>query len=77
MNACGRLTLRESAALIARAAVLVMTFTSSALAGLFALRDGGFRFLPWLVMTIALMLGIHPQGLPDAPFDLLTALGRL
>ncbi len=40
-----------------RAAVLVMTFTSSALAGLFALRDGGFRPLPWLVMTIALMLG--------------------
>jgi 1,4-dihydroxy-2-naphthoate octaprenyltransferase len=34
-----------------------MTFTSAALAGLFALRDGGFRFLPWLVMTIALMLG--------------------
>jgi 1,4-dihydroxy-2-naphthoate octaprenyltransferase len=40
-----------------RAAVLVMTLTSSALAGLFALKDGGFRFLPWLIMTIALMLG--------------------
>jgi 1,4-dihydroxy-2-naphthoate polyprenyltransferase len=41
----------------ARAAVIVMTFLSSALAGLFAVRDGGFRFLPWLVMTVALCLG--------------------
>ena len=40
-----------------RAAVLVMTFTSAALAGLFAARDGAFRFLPWLVMTVALVLG--------------------
>ena len=40
-----------------RAAVLVMTFTSSAIAGLFAARDGGFRILPWLFMTLGLMLG--------------------
>jgi 1,4-dihydroxy-2-naphthoate octaprenyltransferase len=40
-----------------RAAVLVMTFTSSAIAGLFAARDGGFRFLPWLFMTLGLVLG--------------------
>jgi 1,4-dihydroxy-2-naphthoate octaprenyltransferase len=40
-----------------RAAVLVMTFTSAAIAGLFALRDGGFRILPWLFMTLGLMLG--------------------
>jgi len=40
-----------------RAAVLVMTFTSSAVAGLFALRDGRFRLLPWVVMTIGLVLG--------------------
>ncbi len=40
-----------------RAAVLVMTFTSSSVAGLFAARDGGFRILPWLLMTIGLMLG--------------------
>ncbi len=39
-----------------RAAVLVMTLTSSALAGLFALRAGAFRFLPWIIMTVALML---------------------
>lgn len=40
-----------------RAAVLVMTFMSSALAGLFALRDGRFRLLPWVVMTVGLVLG--------------------
>jgi 1,4-dihydroxy-2-naphthoate polyprenyltransferase len=40
-----------------RAAVLVMTFTSSAVAGLFALRDGSFRLLAWVVMTFGLVLG--------------------
>lgn len=39
-----------------RAAVLVMTLFSGVLAGLFALRDGQFRFLPWIVMTIGLVL---------------------
>ncbi len=39
-----------------RAAVLLMTFTASALAGLFAVRSGAFRFLPWLIITTALML---------------------
>ena len=28
------------------------------------------------VLETALMLGIHPRGLPDAPFELLTALAR-
>jgi len=34
-----------------RAAVLIMTFISAALAGLFAWRDGSFSFLPWLALT--------------------------
>ena len=38
-----------------RAAVLVMTFISAALAGLFALRDGSFRLLPWLGLTFGLI----------------------
>ena len=37
-----------------RAAVLVMTFISAALAGLFALRDGAFDFLPWLALGLML-----------------------
>jgi 1,4-dihydroxy-2-naphthoate polyprenyltransferase len=40
-----------------RAAVLVMTFVSSATAGLLAIRDGVVRPLAWIVMTIGLMLG--------------------
>lgn len=39
-----------------RAAVLVMTFISAALAGLFAWRDGAFTFLPWLALTLGLIL---------------------
>ncbi|MEW6286284.1 MAG: prenyltransferase [Chloroflexota bacterium] len=39
-----------------RAAVLVMTFISAALAGLFAWRDGAFNFLPWLALTLGLVL---------------------
>ncbi len=39
-----------------RAAVLIMTFLSAALAGIFALRDGVFHFLPWLVLTFGLIM---------------------
>ncbi len=39
-----------------RAAVLVMTFISAALAGIFAWRDGSFSFAPWLILTIGLIL---------------------
>lgn len=39
-----------------RAAVLVMTFISSALAGIFALRDGVFQLGPWLALTLGLVL---------------------
>ena len=38
-----------------RAAVLVMTFISAALAGLFALRDGAFNFMPWLALVLGLI----------------------
>jgi len=39
-----------------RAAVLIMTFISAALAGLFAWRDGSFSFVPWFVLTLGLIL---------------------
>jgi len=38
-----------------RAAVLVMTFISAALAGIFALRDGAFSFLPWIALALGLI----------------------
>jgi len=39
-----------------RAAVLIMTFISAALAGLFAWRDHSFSFLPWIALTLGLIL---------------------
>jgi len=39
-----------------RAAVLVMTFISAALAGLFAWRDNAFSFLPWLALAFGLIM---------------------
>jgi 1,4-dihydroxy-2-naphthoate octaprenyltransferase len=39
-----------------RSAVLVMTFVSSALAGLLAWRDGAFQFGSWAVLTVGLLL---------------------
>ena len=39
-----------------RAAVLIMTFISAALAGLFALRDDAFQFLPWLALAFGLVM---------------------
>ena len=39
-----------------RAAVLVMTFISAALAGLFALRDGKFDLVSWLALAFGLIL---------------------
>lgn len=38
-----------------RSAVLVMTFISAAIAGLLAARDGHFRLLPWLLVTVGLL----------------------
>ena len=38
-----------------RAAVLIMTFISAALAGIFAIRDGEFSFFPWLALTLGLI----------------------
>ena len=39
-----------------RAAVLIMTFLSAALAGIFAARDGAFHFVPWLALAFGLVM---------------------
>ncbi|MBL8051240.1 MAG: prenyltransferase, partial [Anaerolineales bacterium] len=39
-----------------RAAVLIMTFLSAMLAGLFAIRNHTFEFLPWVMLTLGLIL---------------------
>jgi 1,4-dihydroxy-2-naphthoate octaprenyltransferase len=38
-----------------RAAVLIMTFISAALAGIFAYRDGGFSWVRWLLLAVGLV----------------------
>src|SRR4030066_422457 len=42
--------------ILTRAAVLIMTFISAALAGLFAWRAGSFVFLPWFALTFGLIM---------------------
>ena len=39
-----------------RAAVLIMTFLSAALAGIFAFRDHAFHLLPWLALAFGLIM---------------------
>ena len=39
-----------------RAAVLIMTFISAAIAGILAFQDGMFNFWPWLVMAVGLIM---------------------
>ena len=39
-----------------RAAVLVMTLISAILAGLFAIRDGLFQLIPWLMLILGLIM---------------------
>ena len=52
----GRLDVISKWLISTRAAVLVMTFISAALAGLFAWRDNSFSFLPWLALTFGLVM---------------------
>jgi 1,4-dihydroxy-2-naphthoate octaprenyltransferase len=39
-----------------RAAVLILTFLSAAVAGLLAARDGLFQWAPWLLLTVGLVM---------------------
>ena len=39
-----------------RAAVLVMTLISSILAGIFAIRDNQLQLIPWLALTLGLIM---------------------
>ena len=39
-----------------RAAVLIMTFLSAAIAGIFAFRDHAFSFVPWLALAFGLVM---------------------
>ncbi len=43
--------------IVTRAGVLIMTFFSSAIAGIFAFRYSEFNFLLWILVTVGLCLG--------------------
>src|SRR5215207_9373646 len=59
-----------------RAAVLVMTFISAALAGLFALRNGKFDLLVWLALTIGLILAHATNNLFNDYIDFVRGVDK-
>lgn len=59
-----------------RAAVLVMTFISAALAGLFALRDGKFNLVAWLAMTVGLILAHATNNLVNDYTDFVRGVDK-
>jgi 1,4-dihydroxy-2-naphthoate octaprenyltransferase len=52
-----------------RSAVLIMTFISAAIAGIFAFRDGNFHFGPWLLMTFGLLMAHATNNLMNDYID--------
>lgn len=59
-----------------RSAVLVMTFTSAAIAGLLALRADRFALLPWGLMTLGLMLAHATNNLLNDATDYVKGVDR-
>lgn len=59
-----------------RAAVLVMTFISAALAGLFALRDGKFNFVSWLALALGLILAHATNNLFNDYIDFVRGVDK-
>jgi 1,4-dihydroxy-2-naphthoate polyprenyltransferase len=52
-----------------RAAVLIMTFISAVLAGLFAARDGAFDFIPWVTLVLGLIMAHASNNLLNDHVD--------
>lgn len=59
-----------------RSAVLVMTFISAALAGLFALRAGKFDLLLWALVTVGLVMAHATNNLLNDMTDYLKGVDR-
>lgn len=59
-----------------RAAVLVMTFISAALAGLFAWRDSAFAFAPWLALVLGLTLAHASNNLLNDYVDFIRGVDQ-
>jgi 1,4-dihydroxy-2-naphthoate octaprenyltransferase len=54
-----------------RAAVLILTFLSAAVAGLLAARDGLFQGVPWLLLTVGLVMAHATNNLLNDLVDFL------
>ena len=59
-----------------RAAVLIMTFLSAALAGLFAIRSHTFEFLPWIMLTLGLILAHASNNLLNDYVDFVRGVDK-
>jgi 1,4-dihydroxy-2-naphthoate polyprenyltransferase len=59
-----------------RAAVLVMTFLSAMLAGLFAVRAHAFEFLPWVMLTLGLILAHASNNLLNDYVDFVRGVDK-
>lgn len=59
-----------------RSAVLVMTFTASAIAGLLAARDGLFHLVPWLMVTVGLLFAHATNNLVNDLTDHVKGVDR-
>jgi 1,4-dihydroxy-2-naphthoate octaprenyltransferase len=59
-----------------RAAVLIMTFISALLAGLFAARDGAFQFVPWLALAFGLIMAHASNNLLNDHVDYLRGVDQ-
>ena len=59
-----------------RAAVLVMTIISAVLAGLFAWRDNAFNLLPWVALTVGLVLAHASNNLLNDYVDYFRGVDR-
>ena len=59
-----------------RAAVLITTLVTSALAGLFAWRDDSFSFLPWLALTFGLIMAHASNNLLNDHVDYLRGVDQ-
>lgn len=59
-----------------RAAVLVMTFISTVLAGIFAIRDGTFHFIPWLALLFGLIMAHASNNLLNDYIDFMRGVDK-
>ena len=59
-----------------RAAVLIMTFISAAIAGILAIQHGRFHLAPWLLLTLGLIMAHATNNLVNDVIDYLKGVDK-